>query len=107
MVAETDFINECTPLHAAVTAVLAGHSYRSPHFRSAKSEYLNCPRLTNKEAEVLNLLAEGLSDVEIATRLKLTPETARTYSKRLLQTLDVHNRRQAVLKGMRCGIVPA
>lgn len=107
VVAETDFINECTPLHAAVTAVLSGDSYRSPHFRSSQSEYLSCPKLTHKEGEVLNLLAEGLSDVEIATRLKLTPETARTYSKRLLQTLEVNNRLQAVLKGMRCGMVAA
>jgi DNA-binding NarL/FixJ family response regulator len=32
-------------------------------------------------------------------------ETAHTYTKRLLQTLNVHNRLQAVPKGMRCGMV--
>jgi DNA-binding NarL/FixJ family response regulator len=32
-------------------------------------------------------------------------ETARTYTKRLLQTLSVNNRMQAVLKGVRCGMV--
>jgi DNA-binding NarL/FixJ family response regulator len=31
--------------------------------------------------------------------------TARTYTKRLLQTLGVNNRLQAVLKGVRCGMV--
>ena len=53
----------------------------------------------------LDLLASGLSDREIATRLVVSNETAHTYTKRLLQTLNVHNRLQAVLKGMRCGMV--
>lgn len=54
---------------------------------------------------MLDLLASGLSDREIAKRLVVSEETARTYTKRLLQVLNVHNRLQAVLKGMRCGMV--
>jgi DNA-binding NarL/FixJ family response regulator len=51
------------------------------------------------------LLASGLTDKEIAKQLVVSEETARTYTKRLLKTLDVNNRVQAVLKGMRCGMV--
>ena len=47
----------------------------------------------------------GLSDRDIARQLMVSEETARTYTKRLLQTLGVNNRLQAVLKGMRCGMV--
>jgi DNA-binding NarL/FixJ family response regulator len=54
---------------------------------------------------VLDLLASGLTDKEIAEQLVVSEETARTYTKRLLKTLDVNNRLQAVLKGMRCGMV--
>jgi DNA-binding NarL/FixJ family response regulator len=54
---------------------------------------------------VLDLLASGLTDREIAERLVVSEETAKTYTKRLLKTLDVNNRLQAVLKGMRCGMV--
>jgi DNA-binding NarL/FixJ family response regulator len=54
---------------------------------------------------VLDLLASGLTDKEIAKQLVVSEETARTYTKRLLKTLDVNNRVQAVLKGMRCGMV--
>ena len=43
--------------------------------------------------------------MEIAEQLVVSEETARTYTKRLLKTLEVNNRVQAVLKGMRCGMV--
>lgn len=105
VVAEADFIDDQQPLQAAVMAVLGGHSYRSPSLRSGTLPYLSCPRLTPREYEVLDLLASGLSDREIARRLVVSDETAHTYTKRLLQTLNVHNRLQAVLKGMRCGMV--
>ncbi|WP_411868911.1 response regulator transcription factor [Vulcanococcus limneticus] len=105
VVAEADFVDDQQPLQAAVLAVLGGHSYRSPSLRSGVLPYLSCPRLTPREYEVLDLLASGLSDREIAKRLVVSDETAHTYTKRLLQTLNVHNRLQAVLKGMRCGMV--
>jgi DNA-binding NarL/FixJ family response regulator len=105
VVAEADFVADQQPLQAAVMAVLGGHSYRSPSLRTGILPYLSCPRLTPREYEVLDLLASGLSDREIAKRLVVSDETAHTYTKRLLQTLDVHNRLQAVLKGMRCGMV--
>ena len=54
---------------------------------------------------MLDLLASGLSDREIAQKLVVSDATARTYTKRLLQTLGVNNRLQAVLKGVRCGMV--
>jgi len=105
VVAEADFVDDQQPLQAAVMAVLGGHSYRSPSLRTGILPYLSCPRLTPREYEVLDLLASGLSDREIAKRLVVSDETAHTYTKRLLQTLNVHNRLQAVLKGMRCGMV--
>ncbi len=105
VVAEADFIGDQRPLQAAVLAVMGRHSYRSPSLRSGTLPYLSCPRLTKREYEVLDLLASGLADREIAERLVVSEETAKTYTKRLLKTLDVNNRLQAVLKGMRCGMV--
>jgi len=105
VVAEADFIGDQRPLQAAVMAVMGGHSYRSPSLRTGNLPYLSCPRLTPREYEVLDLLASGLSDREIAQKLVVSEETAKTYTKRLLRTLDVSNRLQAVLKGMRCGMV--
>ncbi|SBO43396.1 response regulator transcription factor [Cyanobium sp. NIES-981] len=105
VVAEADFVDDQQPLQAAVMAVLGGHSYRSPSLRTGTLPHLSCPRLTPREYEVLDLLASGLSDRDIARRLVVSDETAHTYTKWLLQTLQVHNRLQAVLKGMRCGMV--
>ena len=105
VVAEADFIGDQRPLQAAVMAVMGQHCYRSPSLRSGTLPYLSCPRLTKREYEVLDLLASGLTDKEIAEQLVVSEETARTYTKRLLKTLDVNNRLQAVLKGMRCGMV--
>jgi len=105
VVAEADFSGDQRPLQAAVMAVMGHHSYRSPSLRTGALPYLSCPRLTPREYEVLDLLASGLSDREIAQKLVVSEETAKTYTKRLLKTLDVSNRLQAVLKGMRCGMV--
>ena len=105
VVAEADFIGDQRPLQAAVIAVMGHHSYRSPSLRSGTVPYLSCPRLTKREYEVLDLLASGLTDREIAEKLVVSEETSKTYTKRLLKTLDVTNRLQAVLKGMRCGMV--
>jgi len=105
VVAEADFIEDQKPLQAAVIAVMGHHSYRSPSLRSGQLPYLSCPRLTPREYEVLDLLASGLTDREIAEQLVVSEETARTYTKRLLKVLEVNNRVQAVLKGMRCGMV--
>jgi DNA-binding NarL/FixJ family response regulator len=105
VVAEADFIGDQRPLQAAVMAVMGHHSYRSPSLRLGTLPYLSCPRLTKREYEVLDLLASGLTDRDIAEKLVVSEETAKTYTKRLLKTLDVNNRLQAVLKGMRCGMV--
>ena len=105
VVAEADFIEDQKPLEAAVIAVMGHHSYRSPSLRSGQLPYLSCPRLTPREYEVLDLLASGLTDREISEQLVVSEETARTYTKRLLKVLEVNNRVQAVLKGMRCGMV--
>ena len=105
VIAEADFIEDQKPLEAAVIAVMGDHSYRSPSLRSGELPYLSCPRLTPREYEVLDLLASGLSDREIAQQLVVSEETSRTYTKRLLRTLQVNNRVQAVLKGMRCGMI--
>jgi DNA-binding NarL/FixJ family response regulator len=105
VVAEADVVEGQRPLEAAVMAAVADHSYRSASLRHGTLPYLSCPRLTPKECEVLDLLASGISDRQIAERLQVSGTTARTYTKRLLRVLGVNTRLQAVLKGMRCGMV--
>lgn len=52
--------------------------------------------LTRREQELLALIAEGLTDKEIARRLNLSPSTVRTYNSALYQKLGVTSRTQAI-----------
>lgn len=63
--------------------------------------------LTGRQVEVLGLLAEGLTDAEIATRLSLSPKTVGHHVSALLAKLGVGSRRQAAATARRLGIVPA
>lgn len=60
--------------------------------------------LTERELEVLRLVAQGLSNKEIAEQLSISPETARTHVNRILAKLHLANRVQATLYALRSGI---
>ena len=61
--------------------------------------------LTDREREVLSLLAEGLDPEEIAARLHISPKTERNHVARILSKLGAHSRLQAVLFAARHGAV--
>jgi DNA-binding NarL/FixJ family response regulator len=58
-------------------------------------------RLTKREKEVLDLLAEGYQQDEIAHRLVISPKTVATHIQRILTKLDVRSRAQAVAYALR------
>jgi DNA-binding NarL/FixJ family response regulator len=55
------------------------------------------PELTNRENQVLRLMAEGLSNSEIAAALFLSPATVKTHINRIFRKLGVSSRVQAIL----------
>lgn len=61
--------------------------------------------LTEREKEVLKLIVEGLSNVQIGQRLFLAHDTVKAHVKHILQKLSVSDRTQAAVKALRHGIV--
>lgn len=67
---------------------------------------LNDLNLSKREFEVLQLMAEGLSNQEIAARLFLSLHTIKTHAARLFEKMDVKRRTQAIEKAKRLQIIP-
>lgn len=61
--------------------------------------------LTDREREVLALVAEGLSNDEIAARLVVSPATVKTHIGRTMGKLDAHDRAQLVVYAYESGLV--
>ena len=62
-------------------------------------------QLTERELEVLTLLAEGLSHEEIGNRLQIAAETVRTHARKAAERLGARTRTQAVASAIRLGIL--
>jgi DNA-binding NarL/FixJ family response regulator len=62
-------------------------------------------QLTDREREVLTLVGGGLSNDEIATKLYLSPLTAKTHVSRIMTKLDAHDRAQLVVAAYETGLV--
>jgi DNA-binding NarL/FixJ family response regulator len=94
-------------LHRAVIAVAAGYGWLSPAAVAVATAAMRArpavrprPRygLTRREQDVLDLLAEGLSNAAIAHRLLLTEKTVKNHLHRAYAKLRVTNRTEALLR---------
>jgi DNA-binding NarL/FixJ family response regulator len=104
-------------LIAAVRVVAAGESVAAPsvtrrlieHFvtssPAASGPLRRLAALTPREREVLTVIAQGLSNVEIATALHLSEGTVKTHVGRILAKLELRDRIQAVILGYELGLV--
>ncbi len=93
-------------LAPAVTRHLIGHFAQhlrpADTSRPAREDVVHA--LAPRELEVLQLIAEGLSNAEIAKAMHITPETVKTYVSRILAKLGLRDRVQAVVLAYRVGL---
>lgn len=111
---EADCFGESHPLLAMNRALAARRRYRSPSVAAAMEA--TPPRrepwreglvdLNRREQEMVGLWAQGLGDREIAERLEISYETARSRGKALRRKLGASSRAQGVAKALRLGLIP-
>jgi DNA-binding NarL/FixJ family response regulator len=109
---------EVEELLAAVRTVHAGEALLSPTATRAligrflaqpeapeRAEAVPLPGLTEREREVVALVAAGLSNQDIADRLVVSPHTAKTHVNRAMTKLGAHDRAQLVIAAYQAGLV--
>jgi two-component system response regulator NreC len=103
-------------LIGAIEAVSQGKSFFSPKVsRILAEDYVRVLKqkgavdsydlLTSREQEILQLLAEGKANKEVATDLNISLYTVETHRSHILQKLNLHNSAELVLYAVRKGII--
>jgi DNA-binding NarL/FixJ family response regulator len=90
-------------LDPTITRAVIEDFARAPRRRKDLAEKLE--RLTPRELEVLDFLARGLSNAEIASGLVVSDGTVKTHVARILKKLDLRDRVQAVIVAYESGLV--
>ena len=104
---------EADEVAAAIRAACRGEVHLDPVIARQLTRSLVVPKprtvdtLTDREREVLVLVAQGLSNQQIADALVISERTARTHVSNILSKLGVASRTQAALLAIREGIAPA
>jgi DNA-binding NarL/FixJ family response regulator len=103
---------EADEVAAAIRAACRGEVHLNPVIAKQLTRSLVAPKprtvdsLTDREREVLVLVAQGLSNQEIADSLVISERTARTHVSNILGKIGVASRTQAALLAIREGIAP-
>ena len=92
----------------ALALVAEGGSYVDPRLRPAllsRRSTERLPSLSNREREILDLLAQGLTGEQVAEKLVLSAETVKTHIRNAMSKLEAHTRVHAIAIALREGFI--
>src|ERR687896_1472577 len=103
-------------LMQGIRAAAVGESLISPHIASKVLQRIRAatvesggagarPELSDRETEVLRLIANGKDNAEIAQELHISPKTVKNHISNILMKLQIENRIQAAVYAVRSGLV--
>jgi DNA-binding NarL/FixJ family response regulator len=90
---------------AAIRAVHAGQTHIPPRIAARLAERLERSNLTEREIEILEMMAKGLTNKEIGQALYISDKTARNHVNNVMEKLDVSDRTEAVAVAIQQGII--
>ncbi|MHC5746361.1 MAG: response regulator [Nostoc sp.] len=89
----------------AIRAIHNGQKYIPPEVGAKLLQRMSNPELSERELEVLRLMAQGRGNQEIGTALSIGESTVKSHVNRILSKLGVSDRTQAVITAVKRGIV--
>ncbi|MBE8992622.1 response regulator [Nostoc sp. LEGE 12450] len=89
----------------AIRAIHNGQKYILPEVGAKLLQRMSNPELSERELEVLRLMAQGMGNQEIGTALIIGESTVKSHVNRILSKLGVSDRTQAVITAVKRGIV--
>jgi DNA-binding NarL/FixJ family response regulator len=90
---------------SAIREVHAGKRYLSPEVASQLADYLLESELTSREIQILQLIAAGNRNRDVAQALAISEDTVKVHIKHILEKLGAADRTDAVVIGVRRGII--
>jgi two-component system NarL family response regulator len=89
----------------AIRTIHRGQQYIPPEVGAKLVQRMGNPELSERELEVLRLMAQGMSNLDIATALSISESTVKSHVNRILSKLGVNDRTSAVIVAVKRGIV--
>ena len=94
-------------LHVAIRTVASGEVFLPKRIKAIYDDRKKRPSLSEREIEIVRLVAKGFSNDELAERLHLSPDTIKVHLRHIYEKLGVESRVEAVTEAMRTGLVEA
>jgi DNA-binding NarL/FixJ family response regulator len=88
-----------------IREVLAGHRHITPAVAARLAEHMPRTTLSERELQVLNLIAKGLRNKEIGAALDIAEDTVKIHVKNIFGKLEVIDRTQAVVMASQRGFI--